>query len=256
MNREEYYTHPLKPLFGKEREYTFNPLKSTLYISLFLVIPLVVATIFMSWVIYHSEVVSGNGGNLVPVEDLMASTSYWISNLLAQVITLGVYFYLIKKHQLPIFNREKWTKEKVRFLLWFTPVIILGPSLLMNLSNYLSGKTGTTANQVAVVDMVDGIPLWISFLLIVVIAPLLEEIAFRGFILFSTKGSEVTWLRAIISGVIFSILHGPTDIVSFLIYFLMGFGMAYAVKRTNLLESSIIIHLFNNAIGFLSIVLM
>ena len=254
MDSKEYYSYS-KPLgSGKYTfNYVFNGRKGLMYICLFLFIPLVVMLLYIFGSVFFMTKDPVSSVDLNASMHELLGNNFWLSYILGQVILLIVYLYVIKHHKLPMFKREKWTLDKVIFLAWFTPLVTIGSSGLLTLVNSLKGTVETTANQVAVEEMVGSVPLWISFLLIVVLAPILEEIAFRGFILFTTKGSIVTYTRVFISGIIFSLLHTPTDIISFLVYFIMGFGMAYAVKRTNMLESSIIIHLFNNTVAFISL---
>lgn len=76
------------------------------------------------------------------------------------------------------------------------------------------------------------------------IAPILEEIIFRG-ILFKRLSSKLPFVvSALISSIIFAYLHG--DIPFFLSYLAIGFLFCYLYKRTNSLLVPIITHMLMN----------
>lgn len=176
--------------------------------------------------------------------------------VVSQFLVLGLFLKWFDTTGIPMFNRRKYTQKDFLFLGWFAPITIALPTLLFSINNLINkSEVTTTVNQDAVNSLVTDQPLIIGFLMVVILAPIVEDIIFRGILLFSTKGSKVTWLRMAISSLIFGLLHVPTDLVSMLIYTLMGLCLAYAVKRTNKVESSIFIHGLNNLLGFIMMVI-
>ncbi len=67
-------------------------------------------------------------------------------------------------------------------------------------------------NQDAIVLLFDYIPVWVMFIMIVIVAPIAEEVLFRGIMVFPGDKLDTTWLRVIISAVLFGLIHSPTDI--------------------------------------------
>lgn len=85
----------------------------------------------------------------------------------------------------------------------------------------------------------------------VVIAPIAEEILFRGF-LYTTLRRYAPPLGAILlSAVVFSLVHGFA--YGFLQLFVIGFLLAYLYERTGSLVASIAAHAANNLYSFLVI---
>lgn len=84
---------------------------------------------------------------------------------------------------------------------------------------------------------------------IMFISPICEELIYRGiFHNMFFKKNILYVFPSLISSFIFSLLHAPTNIVSFLIYFLASLILYYAyIRRDNILES-IILHILNNSI--------
>lgn len=87
-------------------------------------------------------------------------------------------------------------------------------------------------------------------LLAVIIAPLFEEIFFRGF-LFRALASSWGWLPgAAVSAAVFGIAHAQPDV--FIPLFTLGLVLAWVYKRTGSLWTSISLHALFNGISVLA----
>ena len=115
-------------------------------------------------------------------------------------------------------------------------------------------KQTTTANQQVINNLVSESSLISSFFLIVLIAPICEEIICRGII--PTKlfqgyekfGYVIGWL-------IFLLAHMPSNLPSFLIYGWMSAVLTWTAYRTKRLEMSISVHMLLNSISFILLAL-
>ena len=115
-------------------------------------------------------------------------------------------------------------------------------------------KQTTTANQQVINNLVSESSLISSFFLIVLIAPICEEIICRGII--PTKlfqgyekfGYVIGWL-------IFLLAHRPSNLPSFLIYGWMSAVLTWTAYRTRRLEMSISVHMLLNSISFILLAL-
>ncbi|MEB2334543.1 MAG: type II CAAX endopeptidase family protein [Anaerolineaceae bacterium] len=86
-------------------------------------------------------------------------------------------------------------------------------------------------------------PVWL-FATAVIVAPLVEEIFFRGF-LFQGFRQRYGWIAALLlSSGIFAAAH--LDPVSFIPTFILGAVLGYVYHRSNSLWPSVILHLLNN----------
>lgn len=127
-------------------------------------------------------------------------------------------------------------------LLGMLLISVLGTVLL----RWLHGEV-TTANQASLMeefrrgDMIS-LPIMLG-----VLAPIAEEIIFRGIIpLKIFKGYE-GW-GYIIGGLLFALFHGPTNIMSFVIYGGSSVILTLLAYRTRRLEVSIAVHMINNGL--------
>lgn len=121
-------------------------------------------------------------------------------------------------------------------------ISILGTALL----RWVNGEV-TTANQTSLIEEFqrgNGILLPI---MLGVLAPIVEEIIFRGILpLKIFKGYE-GW-GYIVGGLLFALFHGPTNIVSFVIYAFSSVILTLLAYRTRRLEVSIAVHMINNGL--------
>ncbi|WP_430535828.1 type II CAAX endopeptidase family protein [Listeria rocourtiae] len=90
----------------------------------------------------------------------------------------------------------------------------------------------------------------LSFLSIVIIAPFIEEIIFRGFLMQQLFRSRL-WLGWVVSSLLFCAAHVPTDFVSFLLYLVPGIALGGILYKTKRLELTIFAHSLNNFIAFI-----
>lgn len=91
----------------------------------------------------------------------------------------------------------------------------------------------------------------ITGFLFVLVAPLGEELFFRGFVFAGLRGSLPLWPAAVISGVFFGSLHliGANLGVGVLIS-VLGTLLAWLYERTGTLWAPILVHTLNNALAF------
>ena len=107
----------------------------------------------------------------------------------------------------------------------------------------------TTSNQSNINDLVQNSSLISSFFLLVLIAPICEEILCRGVIpkkLFRGKEN----VGYIVGAIIFALLHLPTNLPSLLIYGGMSTVLTWTVYKTQRLEMSILLHMIVNGVAF------
>ena len=87
-----------------------------------------------------------------------------------------------------------------------------------------------------------------AILTTIVVAPILEEVLFRGQILGAVKAKYGSAWALIISSVLFGLIHGiPPQMIN---AFFMGLILGYIYLKTGSLLSVIIIHSVNNALAY------
>jgi membrane protease YdiL (CAAX protease family) len=87
-------------------------------------------------------------------------------------------------------------------------------------------------------------------LLVVLAAPVSEEVFFRGFLFGGLRGRISFWPAAVISGLLFGLVHlpgGPLQVPPLAVF---GILLAWLYERTGSLGPPILMHTIQNAISF------
>ena len=116
-----------------------------------------------------------------------------------------------------------------------------------------------SVNQQTAEQLTHSQPLF-SFFMIVVFAPLTEELTFRGmlarFVFPQQDNHKQTALFLLVSTVIFALVHFPTSPQQFLVYSALGFSMGLAYINKGGLAYSMGLHALNNLISFVMIMML
>ncbi|HET8863214.1 MAG TPA: type II CAAX endopeptidase family protein, partial [Solirubrobacterales bacterium] len=91
----------------------------------------------------------------------------------------------------------------------------------------------------------------LQILLIVIVAPISEEICFRGMVFGGLRTRLPAWAAALISGLIFGLLHALTGFSA--VPPLMAFGVILALlyERTGSIVPGILLHMLNNSVALI-----
>ena len=116
-----------------------------------------------------------------------------------------------------------------------------------------------SVSQKMVEELTHNQPLF-SFFMVVVFAPLTEELTFRGmlarFVFPQQDNIKQTAIFLLVSSLIFALVHFPGTPLQFLVYASLGFSMGLAYISKGGLAYSIALHALNNLIAFLMIVML
>lgn len=169
------------------------------------------------------------------------------------IVILTVFILGARKTQLATFNLSFFkAKDLARLVLSYLVIFatnLLG-SLLLRLTN-----EATTNNQSILNGLVQNSSLISTFFLLVLIAPICEEILCRGIIpkkIF--RGKEK--LGFVVGAIVFALLHTPTNLPSVIIYGGMSTVLTWTAYKTERLEMSILLHMILNGIAFCLLALL
>ena len=169
------------------------------------------------------------------------------------IVVLIVFIIGARKTQLATFNLSFFkAKDLARLVLSY--LVILATNLLGSLLLRLTNEV-TTNNQSILNGIVQNSSLISTFFLLVLIAPICEEILCRGIIpkkIF--RGKEK--LGFVVGAIVFTLLHMPTNLPSVIIYGGMSTVLTWTAYKTERLEMSILLHMILNGIAFCLLALL
>ena len=172
---------------------------------------------------------------------------------LISILVIAVFLYGAHKSKLLVFKPKLLTITDVPRIVLSYLTIFVG-NLVGGIWLQLINQT-TTSNQQIINNLVSESTLIGSFFIIVLIAPICEEIICRGII--PTKlfqGYEK--LGYVIGWFLFLLAHMPSNLPSFLIYGWMSAVLTWTAYRTRRLELSILVHMVLNSISFILLALV
>jgi membrane protease YdiL (CAAX protease family)/uncharacterized RDD family membrane protein YckC len=88
-----------------------------------------------------------------------------------------------------------------------------------------------------------------AVLAIVVLAPVAEEIFFRGFFFAGLRTRWSLWPSALLSGAIFGLVHAPTGPTAAIPLAGLGVGLAWLYNKTGSIYPCMLAHFLNNALA-------
>ncbi|MGT2912077.1 CPBP family intramembrane glutamic endopeptidase [Streptococcus cameli] len=172
-----------------------------------------------------------------------------ITSFLINGTCLGLALWYAKKQGFFEDVEPLWSWKRLAYVLVFY-ALLLATSALGSWLMDLQGKADTD-NSVLIDSVRTQLPIWHSFFSSVVVAPVVEEMIFRGIvpqILFPKH----QLIGLLISAVIFGFFHGVATLGEAVIYIGAGlvFGLAYYRKQS--VTDSILLHLVANFLAFMS----
>ncbi len=102
----------------------------------------------------------------------------------------------------------------------------------------------------ATVDAGFGLMTVLTYASIMFVAPVIEEIVFRGYVQNALSKKYNPVVGIIIASSIFAVIH--MNLAIFPVYFIMGLGFGVLFHRTQTLWSAIVLHMLNNIVAVIT----
>jgi len=177
----------------------------------------------------------------------------WISFSSSISITAFIFIYG--------FRKAKSSYKQVFALKFFNPLLVIPILILLPALQYFVGFINKEINSFLPPppwfwELFERIfenrfGFWGAALKVVVIAPIIEEILFRGIIMHGLMRNYKPWHAVLLSGILFSVFHlNPWQMTY---TFFLGLLLGWVMIRTRSLPFAIVVHALNNLIVLLSI---
>ena len=182
------------------------------------------------------------GNESLTVINKSAALITFICDLLIAIIFILIYHNFLKD------STKKITRKDLIIIFVGAILLIAANEVASRLLIYFNVEM---ANQETILESFKENGL-LTFISVVILAPFIEEMAFRYSISTFIKND---YLFVIISSVLFGVLHGIGIVTS--LYILLGAGLAiiYLMTNRNIL-STIIVHVLNNAFAVITMMIL
>ncbi len=161
-------------------------------------------------------------------------------------ILLFLMLLILKPEKDPIsmFRGKKLLSTSLISILIMGPLLIL-IGLIGSVLQDIGGFSSTTL--IVEMDSIDDIV--IMGIAIVVIAPFIEELLFRGYLHDQIRKGKGALITVFLTAILFSLVH--FNIVALLPIFLMGLLMGWARERSDSILPSMLLHAGNNLVALI-----
>lgn len=225
-------------------DFALNILKCFAYFITWYIISNVVASIY---IISYRQFTGEN--NLDILNNVLNANTAALT-IIANCLTLFVFIYVYKRKGIGLFERVnlKGTGPSTGIHSFiFGGAFLLVINVFLILLAKVAPQEWFNAHNEHNIGLVNADPT-IQFFGVVIIAPFLEEILFRGLIATAISRSLPNWFAIIISALAFGAVHGT--IISFMYATILGIVMCWLFFKTNSLLSSILFHMGFNAVSY------
>ena len=210
---------------------------------------------FGTLIIYGVQILATVIIGLIPAIKDNADAYFLCSMLPTYAIAYPLIFLMFKK--IPADTGVEKKKMKVGHILIAFAICYAGTYLSNLVGTFITAIIGAIKQsevENVMATLTGQISLWCNFLIVVIAAPIMEELLFRKFLIDRTSryGQGVS---IVLSGLLFGLFHGNLN--QFVYAFLIGvfFGFIY-VKTRNIIYT-IILHMITNFLGgFVSTIML
>lgn len=181
--------------------------------------------------------------------DITASFQLTVLDALAG---LGVIWLVLRKYKVSWGNlglrKFNVLKSSALIIAMFVVFIAIAYMALILTKVLLPGFDPNQAQVNEFTSAVTGNARIISFLALVVIPPIIEEILFRGFMFPAFAGKLGIFLGALLSSLLFGFAHLQANVGVYTV--VLGLLLCYMYKRTGSIIPGITLHMINNYVAF------
>ena len=161
-------------------------------------------------------------------------------------IGFPVFYLIIRKMKKMPCQKRKMSASEFFSLFLISEVAMTAGSLIGEMFNGFFSilKGGAVTDHTS--ELIDSMPIWLTFLIVVIIGPVFEELLFRKFMIdrFSRYGSTVA---IIVSAVSFGLFHG--NLYQFFYAALLGLVLGFMYAKTRNVIYPILLHVLINFLG-------
>ena len=180
-------------------------------------------------------------------DDVLLFASYALGSLLALAIIYG--FVRLRGGSWQTLG-IRGSKISTALFVIFVGIVgyYIGATTVFALSEWLLPQVDLDAQQDIPFQPVDGLELGLTFIAIVVLAPVVEEVLFRGFLLPAFNRVMRLPFAVILVSIIFALLHPPLS--AMLAIGIFSILLCWAYIKSKSLWPPILLHALQNSIAF------
>ena len=167
----------------------------------------------------------------------------------SEVLTLAAMWLVFKKANIRL---DSLGLDKIKTLFWAVPAffayLFISASMAKASSLFFTKEVLEKEQDLGFSDATASWEIALAFIALVIIAPIVEELLFRGFLFKQLRKSWPFWISAIVSSLLFGLAHLQINVG--IDTFALALVLAFLYEKTSSIVSSIGLHMLKNLIAF------
>lgn len=178
-----------------------------------------------------------------------------------QLLTLGIIFWFVRKRRISLssigLGRKPSFKDVGLASVYFIGYMFVTGYLLMIVNNFIPAVDLDQEQQLGFESAQGFLPLFMVFVSLVVLPPIVEEIMIRGLLYGGLRKKMTKIVAALIASFLFGIAHlqlgsgAPPLYAAAIDTFLLSMVLIYLREKTGSLWAGIFVHAFKNGLAFM-----
>lgn len=178
---------------------------------------------------------------------IVAATVYTLTAVIVIGVPWLVVRYKTSRKELGLTSLPTWT-DILLTPLGFIGYIIISTILVYGASLLFPAFDINQAQDTGFTGITQQYELILAFVTLVILAPVAEEVLFRGYLLTKLRRYVPLWLAVLVTSIMFGALHGAWNVA--LDTFALSIVLCILRIKTHSLWAPILLHMTKNAIAF------
>lgn len=232
-----------------------------------------IGVVFVILVFYVAQLASGALLSIYPALQhwTQSQATDWLNNsvtaqfiyiLIAETLSIGAIYWFLKRRRLSLAAiglRRPKISDPIYGLLALPVYFFILLAAIGVLSRFIPGLNINQQQQIGFNDVHGAGQLILTFISLVVLPPLAEEIMMRGFLYSTLRKAMRIVPAALITSVLFAAAHLPEGGAGGPLYiaaidtFILSLVLVYLREKTKGLWASIILHALKNGVAFVAL---
>jgi hypothetical protein len=188
---------------------------------------------------------SGLGENML--QAVFSAVTYVVAVIITIFVPWSIIKYKTTRDELGIRGLPTWT-DLLLAPIGFLVFMFVASILLALCQKILPGINWTEAQEVGFSNLISQSDYVLTFIMLVIVAPVAEEIIFRGWLYGKLRARIPAAPAILLVSVLFGIVHGQWNVG--VTVFVMSIAMCSIRELTGTIWGGLLIHIIKNGIAF------
>lgn len=245
---------PEQPTENAFKQVSWGPVGATIAVAIGLVLGGLVSTLLVGGWVWLNDRSVGLAGitDAVSGDISLIFVTYSLSQVVLAAVVLGYVRYRGGGLRDLGFRKFKISKAAWIVIVGFIGFLLTAAGLSLLIEQFLPQVDINAEQQVPFIGAKSRVEILLAFVAIAVIAPIVEEMVFRGLLLPAAAKAFGIPAAVIVTSVIFGLLHPPA--IAMVTIGVFGLFLSWAYIRGLSLWPAIILHSVKNLIALISII--